>query len=600
MKKWLAEWGAVTVALLIIVMAASVRMAGADTLYVEGQATAPKCAVTFTGTAPTMPAANGITDGWLLGWSATCQTLSTTSDSLTLYLYVPVGSAVYALPFWLPSTTDCSGKCTIVGTSSGTVGTEPTCTGSSVNSGSFTVGFGHCDHIQVESGPLFPGYAYGSSSGAANNCSTAGEIAVASGSYTTGKCFQTPKVGPVSNNSGTSLTTGACDLVYRTGINDTTADGTSSYNFTFSWDGTPSPTVLVADMGNGADVVVHGKSFGDASQQITPTSSPQVVSITPPTGTNPSQVVFWCYQSTVGWVSWGDALGGGNIGAGASVPGCSVLQWYYPDNLGNESDGQPSQFTLVFNAGSGANSAEIVANPNDGGSGTVTHLGKSFQGDSAFKAVSNSNGDQVVIDVTTKAGSTNNPDFWCYNKVTAAWVDLGTVATEGTAGILSGGCFDLGKTFANSGMSLTDPVSWVTGLAKDAVGVGQWLVIPCSSNVHQFEAQFGLTSTPDSSSSVGVTQWLGGMGRTVLMMPASAVDTMKAAADGSGDCPIPGINLGALGHSEISANFCQGITAAGTASGTSTWWTHAMQIETALTVLFMVWCVYQAMARLLS
>ena len=78
------------------------------------------------------------------------------------------------------------------------------------------------------------------------------------------------------------------------------------------------------------------------------------------------------------------------------------------------------------------------------------------------------------------AQSQFDPTFFCLYQGT--WYPWGDAASSpsppANASPPSPGAFSLSSCLASSGMSLTDPVSWVTGMARDSVCVVQWLVVP--------------------------------------------------------------------------------------------------------------------------
>lgn len=204
---------------------------------------------------------------------------------------------------------------------------------------------------------------------------------------------------------------------------------------------------------------------------------------------------------------------------------------------------------------------------------TETFAGKSFY-DSAVLADTNSGtfiSNPIILGIDgTTDGSTDTgvvaPDWWCYGGSSYGWVNWGTsdalnnlfngapltdipgvtcgsgttlgeaVACEnGTDAPPSGdgGAFPLGECFSSQGMSLYDPVSWVTGLVKWGTCSVKWLLEPSSSTISNAEQTFGITSNAPTGS-VPAAEWLGAMAKGVAAFPFAEAADIQTVADGGG------------------------------------------------------------------
>jgi hypothetical protein len=242
-------------------------------------------------------------------------------------------------------------------------------------------------------------------------------------------------------------------------------------------------------------------------------------------------------------------------------------------NVSGDINEPTSDGSSVYNfsfSWSGDSDALAIADDASTDSSTFTSYGKSFTTDSGF--IQAFTGDDLsspqIVSYTPVSGNVVNPHMWCHYGATGpntggTWVDWGTVSALTSAGETTptggpsdtgaaAGAFDLGTCLATSGMSLTNPVSWVTGAAKDTVCVLQWVFVPSSSDIAAAEQQFGVGASNDCSGGAQpISAWVGCVASAAVSMPAATVgDINSAAASGScADSPAGGAStLGLDGH----------------------------------------------------
>jgi len=160
-------------------------------------------------------------------------------------------------------------------------------------------------------------------------------------------------------------------------------------------------------------------------------------------------------------------------------------------------------------------------------------------------------------------------EVWAaYGKVgSLTWVDVGPLAgllsssgfsSTGVAPTYPGSTYSsagggssppgsFGACVASAGMSLTDPLSWVTGAMEIGRCTLVVLFVPSSASVSSLTNLFGITSN-DPTGSVGASAWLGSMVRILASAPASEVAAVQTVAD-SGSCyanapSVPSMTIG--------------------------------------------------------
>lgn len=281
-------------------------------------------------------------------------------------------------------------------------------------------------------------------------------------------------------------------------------------------------------------------------------------------------------------------------GGSASPPAapCSLEtetgQWQGDSSSSTEK--YPYTFTYVGGAD------EIWVDPVDGASSTLSINGEDYGSDSS---VVNDPSSPQTVSVEVVSGHPVAPAFYCsYGGVTYFWGVAGASGARVPVlptgdGANGGGSFDLGACFATSGMSLTDPVSWVTGAAQDFECVVQWLFIPSPDDVSALTGLFGVSS--DSGGSSGAGAWIGALGTFTTDFPTSAVSAIRTAAD-SGSCPTSG-NFTVSG---ASLNVCNSIAEVGTLSGVSGPWSVIKDILTAVFLVMVVLALFHLLRRVIS
>jgi hypothetical protein len=257
-----------------------------------------------------------------------------------------------------------------------------------------------------------------------------------------------------------------------------------------------------------------------------------------------------------GWVgSVGPSMPSSYFTGGSSTPPvtpCSLVS--VSGDATQTGDGSTSYPLSVTYTGP---ASELVMDPNDGGSiGGLTVHGQPFSGDSKVNTAPSSPWHTSAVFASGQ--SVGNAEFWCYYQGTWYW---GTTVT-GVVGGPPGGAFNLGACLSSSlgSMSLTDPVSWVTGIGSSMGCVLQWLFIPDAAAVSGISTQFGVSSSTPSIGTDSASQWLGSFVQGVAAMPGTALTSIQTAADG-GSCALPGdpsFSIG--GHSFVGCDALTGIT----------------------------------------
>jgi hypothetical protein len=223
---------------------------------------------------------------------------------------------------------------------------------------------------------------------------------------------------------------------------------------------------------------------------------------------------------------------------------------------------------------------------------------KSYVYDFVGKPVPQSDGTSSIsvnIDEsnTTAGDLPTSITAWCYAP-DFGWVSWGNVfalsplvpivpltpptgpPTTGLAGCIS-----------SDGLGL-NPSSWIPGLLNMGACVLQDLFIPSQSNLTSLAQTFGITNNTPTYGSLPASQWLGGMAKALVTLPAATVSTLQTDADtGSGQCGLDGMSSMQLhdntGHNVgPSINECYFLTAVSANTTVANGWNY---IDIALTGL---------------
>ena len=295
---------------------------------------------------------------------------------------------------------------------------------------------------------------------------------------------------------------------------------------------------------SGPTEVFDGKTTyvqGTLDAESFPTS-PLSVTVTPLKG-NVIDPDVWAESLSGGlenWYDYGELSVAFPSTTTTSSP-CSLVGMNFPPPT-TTSDG-----STVYNGTAdwnGLASQFEVLDPAQPASGATTTVdGKSFYTDQILLN-QQATGKPELFSYTPPSGDSVDVDMWCDYEGT--WYDWGLASDAnfiqpinpgGGGGAGSGGCFDLASVIQTSGMSLTNPVSWVTGLAKDFGGVVEWVFVPCTSTWDSLTNQFGFTSSGGRSgcgatqpglSTGNVTQWLGAGFTLITDGPSCSFSTMAS------------------------------------------------------------------------
>lgn len=176
--------------------------------------------------------------------------------------------------------------------------------------------------------------------------------------------------------------------------------------------------------------------------------------------------------------------------------------------------------------------SDIVVDPGDNSSLTLD--GKTFASDADVDADPSSSGVDTVS-VTPPGGSAGyaGDTAWCYGD--GEWYDWGSIVNGRTITGAAPGSTNTTSCVATDGMSLTDPVSWVTGAWNLGVCELGVLFEPSSAAVASVQQVFGLSDTTgECTGAVGATQWVGCIGKGVLGTPVNDVTAFQSAVDSTG------------------------------------------------------------------
>ncbi len=349
----------------------------------------------------------------------------------------------------------------------------------------------------------------------------------------------------VTVHVGTGFVNPPCDSPTIAGyVAGLTSNGVAVQPYTLRWAGSAFQIVALDTFATGVTArTIDGKTFyqEQIGGQFAAPISPDAITVTPSAGdsVNPH---FWCDTGTA-WVDWGTAA---SMTAYTGPASAACTLQYASGYVGDTSDGT-TIFSFVVSFLGGA--SKIVA-LDDGAaaSGTTSVIaGKSFFADQV-NLVDNSPTSPEALSITPASGDLVDPHLWCYTGT--AWVDWGVSST--IAGVTSppggvenlspdqcgdGGAFCFVSCFSSTGMSLYNPLSWVTGIAKFTVCGIRWILQPSSSKVTALTNQFGLGSNAPTLGSSSASQWLGAGAYLLAEGPYTSMVAIQTA-ESSGGCSL--------------------------------------------------------------
>lgn len=239
----------------------------------------------------------------------------------------------------------------------------------------------------------------------------------------------------------------------------------------------------------------------------------------------------------------GTAGGSGYIGSGGTVQGGNYPACTFAGasgSTGQTGDGTTSFDVTVAYEGSVTG---LVAVDDSAPSGTDAETidGKAFNG--LLDYIAGPVPDPADIEGVPISGDTWNPDIWCDNSGT--WTDWGKVSSlvanplgAGTTGTDPGTI----SCYQTSGMTLTDPVSWITGAWHDGECLIKQLFEPSQTQIESLTNLFGFSSagggagtcssTPPVATTGSVSQWLGAGFTLVTDGPSCAFGTLQSEEAG--------------------------------------------------------------------
>lgn len=272
------------------------------------------------------------------------------------------------------------------------------------------------------------------------------------------------------------------------------------------------------------------------TQSPTSSSSPQGVIIygsTPgtesPTQQNVVEDNVTCEEESFTWPSFPSDIAPGGTDAGATSQACTLVS-INSSITGNTIGAANKNYPVTFTYTGGA--SIVLVDPSDNTS--LSLEGQSFASDADIDADPTS---PDTISVTPTVGSAYSPyQAWCYSSSTG-WVNWGSIISgsqvysnpPGSNGNSIGGCF------ADSGMTLYDPISWITGAWSLGVCVIHYLVVPSTDDIQNFTNLFGFTSSGAASgcgatapglTTGSITQWLGAGFTLITDGPSCSFNTM--------------------------------------------------------------------------
>jgi hypothetical protein len=179
----------------------------------------------------------------------------------------------------------------------------------------------------------------------------------------------------------------------------------------------------------------------------------------------------------------------------------------------------------------------------------------------------------ITVSLKPTSGTlVDGANFWCvYDGVDYNWgsgnPSEGAPGPGGASGA-SGGSFDLSTCLATSGMSLTDPVSWITGGAKDGLCVLEWLFVP-GSEISTLEQNFGIGSDAPTGSAPSA-EWVGSIVSLFTSGPATTISDIQSSAS-SDDCSSSFDTIKVVGEVSHGVSLCDVLTSVSSNTSSAPW-----------------------------
>ena len=405
---------------------------------------------------------------------------------------------------------------------------------------------------------------------------------------------------------GSAFGPAPCQSAVMGGLTYSASDGVTQYPFTVAIEGTWSEEVLLDTSASPGlpFTTIDGKAFGSA--QVLATGVPGVagpyglvnqLNLTPVSG-DPVNPELWC-DSAGTWYDMGSASTLNPSLGGAACTLVGATEKYAV------SDGT-TNYPLVVSWTGIADRVEAVDDSVTSGT-TVTIDGKSF-----FSAGLNldyvvTSGDQSLSEsVTPVAPDAVDSHLWCYTG--SSWVDWGMATSDPYSGVITppvvvqpvgtgstqcstdGGAFCLYTCITGAGMSLYNPVSWVTGAFYWITCGVRWVFQPSRETWQGLTNQFGLggAAVCSSGAKASITQLFGCMAGGVVVAPAADVAAIKSAAS-SGSCSATTGGTSALVIAGQSVTACSLVADTGNSdfsSGASGSLSDIEVVETAAVYIF--------------
>jgi len=359
-------------------------------------------------------------------------------------------------------------------------------------------------------------------------------------------------------------------------VSGTVSDGRTSYPFTL-YSSTAADQYVFIDTAEPTTTAraIDGHTFYQEQilNQIARPSGAQPFTVTPPSG-DPVDFQMWCDVGGT-WTNWGNA-GSATVYSGTTVAGCTFQE--ATGYVGDASDGSTIySFVLTFLGGASKIVALDTSQPASGS--TESLAGHTFYVDQVL-TVDNAPIAPDAIGVTPTTGDIVNPTFWCDSGGT--WTNWGasssfTGVTPPPGGVISaspdqcsdGGAFCFLTCFSTTGMSLYNPVSWVTGIAKFTICGVRWVLQPSSSKVTALTNQFGLGSNAPAIGSNSASQWLGSGAYLLAAGPYTSMVSIQSAEQAGGCSLLDGSGY-AIGTHHFSV--CTALASVSSTSSANTAW----------------------------
>jgi hypothetical protein len=395
-----------------------------------------------------------------------------------------------------------------------------------------------------------------------------------------------------------------CSLSSVTGGTGATSDGTTTYPFVVDSTSTDCVALLFLD-----DAVTSGLTevFDTKTVYLNAVldaesfpNFPLTVHLSPVAG-NEVDPDVWAESFSGGLGTWYD-YGLASVmwpTATTSTAPCTLIGASFDTGIAGSSVPPPvSDGSTVYNGTmdwSGEAAGFVLLDPDAAATGgTSSYDGKTFYTDQ-IDVEQNATGKPELFSYTPAVGDTLDVHMWCEDL--GVWHDWGLASAAGyvtpitpTPSGSPGGCFSLGAHLATSGMSLTNPVSWVTGGAKDIGFVIEWAFVPCQSSVDGLENEFGVggTNVCSGTARASMSQLFGCMTGGLVVAPSADVAAIQTAST-SGSCGDIGGSSDSLtvaGHTVGPCDLLADTSNTHFSAGASTAMSTVELIETAAVYIF--------------